>query len=170
MPGSSGNSNSTPENKFSQLNWNDAGLRLVTTELITLKGGSTVEKQNPAGIARVCLYLANMGSNSQGTGCNLYCNLGGLASRLDRSPRLQEELRQVDLSTSAAIAGTKVHAIYGDCGSQDPQRFVRELAWTQELRRWIDIAVVENACHIPMIENSERTRQVLMDFLNASKG
>jgi hypothetical protein len=63
-----------------------------------------------------------------------------------------------------------VHAIYGDCGSQDPQRIVRELAWTQELRRWIDIAVVEIACHIPMIENSERTRQVLMDFLNASKG
>lgn len=81
------------------------------------------------------------------------------------SLELQETLKQGNLSLRICNLGTHFHAIYGDRGCDNPDHVVRELAWSQELRHWGDVAVIRNACHFPMIENAWMTTQLLLNIL-----
>jgi len=85
--------------------------------------------------------------------------------KLNYSPRLREALQQVDVSKAAASLEQKVDAIYGDRGCGEPLRVIQELAWPSELRQRVEISVVPNASHFPMIENARITAQTLRDIL-----
>lgn len=81
------------------------------------------------------------------------------------SPKLQESLRQVDPQSLVVGLGKKFHILYGGRGCGDTDQVMRELAWPQEIQQWVDVKLISNACHFPMIENSEMTTQLLQDIL-----
>jgi pimeloyl-ACP methyl ester carboxylesterase len=81
------------------------------------------------------------------------------------SPRLRATLKQADMSLLVANLSVKVHAIYGDRGSGDRDRVERELAWPEGLRRRVEVWVVSDAGHFPMIENPGETIDLLLAIL-----
>ena len=85
--------------------------------------------------------------------------------RAHYSPRLRQALRQVDMSRLVASLSTKVQAFYGDRGCGEPHRVERELAWPGELQHRVQVSVVSNAAHFPMIENPRMTTHLLHAIL-----
>lgn len=81
------------------------------------------------------------------------------------SPRLREALQRVDTDLAAINVGTKVQAIYGDRGCEEPNRVEKELGWYPELQQRVAISVVPNAAHFPMIENAEAMLHLLRAIL-----
>jgi len=81
------------------------------------------------------------------------------------SPRLREALQQVDMSLLVSNLSTKIQAFYGDRGCGEPNRVQRELAWPRELQHCVELSVVSNACHFPMIENAKMTTHLLRAIL-----
>ena len=82
------------------------------------------------------------------------------------SPMLREALRKVDMSLLVANLSTKVQALYGDRGWGEPNRVERELAWPRELQHCVEVSVVSNASHFPMIENAKMTTHLLRAILD----
>jgi pimeloyl-ACP methyl ester carboxylesterase len=81
------------------------------------------------------------------------------------SPNLREALQHIDVSRAAASLEPKLDAVYGDRGCEEQGRVQQELAWPSELRNRVEVSVVPDACHFPMIENSRMTAQLLRDIL-----
>jgi pimeloyl-ACP methyl ester carboxylesterase len=85
--------------------------------------------------------------------------------KLYYSPVLAERLRWIDMMEHVAPIASRVHALYGDRGCGKPAEVAAELRWPEGLSECIDLHVIPNACHFPMVENPAATADVLQQIL-----
>lgn len=81
------------------------------------------------------------------------------------SYRLQKALKEDGIYRLADGMTARLHAIHGDRGNGNPEEVKKELEWPDEWQQRIQVRAIENACHFPMIENSEMTAQTILDIL-----
>lgn len=81
------------------------------------------------------------------------------------SPALGDQLRNVDMREWVLTRKKTLHAFYGDRGSGAPESVVNELQWSEALSACVDVTVIPNACHFPMVENPSATLKSLRRIL-----
>lgn len=77
------------------------------------------------------------------------------------APALADSLREVDMAARIAELAVPVHVIHGDRGCGDAERVRAELHWPASLASRLDLTVIPNACHFPMLENPIATAEAL---------
>jgi pimeloyl-ACP methyl ester carboxylesterase len=82
------------------------------------------------------------------------------------SPILGDRLREVDISEWVVDRKKKLFALYGDRGCGAPEKVLNELQWSEDLSACVDVTVIPNACHFPMVENPNATLKGLQHILN----
>lgn len=88
--------------------------------------------------------------------------------RMRFSPLLALALRELDLSPVALRPAMCIHALYGDRGTGDPDRVRAALGWPRAMAEKIPTAVVEHACHFPMLENPTATAEAIRAWAMAA--
>ncbi|MAT45621.1 MAG: hypothetical protein CL609_25095 [Anaerolineaceae bacterium] len=88
-------------------------------------------------------------------------------NKIHYSSKLGESLRKLDLSQTVIHQKKKMVAFYGDRGSGSPERVQKELQWPDALFSCVDVTVVPNACHFPMVENPAATMNGLKNILES---
>jgi pimeloyl-ACP methyl ester carboxylesterase len=78
------------------------------------------------------------------------------------SPDLGNQLKNLDLTCQFNKTNSNIHFIYGDRGINNREIVLSELGLNSSVQKHLDIQIISNSCHFPMIENSE-------DLLNALK-
>ncbi|MBU1418939.1 MAG: alpha/beta hydrolase [Proteobacteria bacterium] len=81
------------------------------------------------------------------------------------SPFLRERLRHVDIRKSVIEQKKQLYAFYGDRGCGSPDRVLNELQWSDDLKAYIEVTVIPDACHFPMAENPRATLKGLKSIL-----
>jgi len=81
------------------------------------------------------------------------------------SQALGENLGKIDLRRSVARWKRKLYAFYGDRGCGEPERVRHELQWPEDVSAWIDLIVIPDACHFPMVENPGATLNAMKNIL-----
>lgn len=81
------------------------------------------------------------------------------------SATLRERLSSLDMSAEAEQVSVKIDAVYGDRGYAATE-VINSLGWTAAIRERINIHVVSNACHFPMLEQPVATVQTLLSILD----
>ncbi len=82
------------------------------------------------------------------------------------SAHLREAIREVDMSEQVLKAGGRLYALYGDRGCRRPERVQEELRWPEEMAAGVEVSVIPEACHFPMLENPEAAARTLRRVLN----
>jgi pimeloyl-ACP methyl ester carboxylesterase len=82
------------------------------------------------------------------------------------SPGLQESLRLVDLTGCLSRLNGDVHALYGDRGCGSAKRVAAELDWPEAVSECVEVHVIRDACHFPMLENPQGTAAALRRILS----
>lgn len=83
------------------------------------------------------------------------------------SPKLMNQLRHLNLTDLIISSNSSVHCVYGDRGVKDPERVLHELNLPLCIRDRMDIHIIQNSCHFPMLENSNFLATVLKTILEA---
>jgi pimeloyl-ACP methyl ester carboxylesterase len=78
---------------------------------------------------------------------------------------LSIQLREVNLTNDVLDTSAPIYSIYGDRGNKDHDQVYAELNWSDTIRSRVDIKIVSNACHFPMLENPDKTIQILRSIL-----
>jgi pimeloyl-ACP methyl ester carboxylesterase len=84
------------------------------------------------------------------------------------SPKLPDNLRAINLSHSSFQLNCQITALYGDRGYSDLKQLTSQLRWSSELLDKIALYFVSNANHFPMLENPQKTAEILFKILNKS--
>ena len=79
---------------------------------------------------------------------------------------LGDRLRGVDIREWVIKRGKKLYALYGDRGCGAPEKVLNELQWSENLLDRVEVTVIPNACHFPMVENPNATLEGLRRVLN----
>lgn len=69
------------------------------------------------------------------------------------SNHLKNQLRVLDMTELVNKLNCEISAVYGDRGSNDFNKVLSALQWSEELKSKIKLNVIHNACHFPMLEN-----------------
>lgn len=86
--------------------------------------------------------------------------------KIHYSPILGDSLREVDIRAWAIRRRKKFYAFYGDRGSGNFEKVLNELQWPENLAECVEVTVIPNACHFPMIENPGATLKGLHSVLH----
>jgi pimeloyl-ACP methyl ester carboxylesterase len=81
------------------------------------------------------------------------------------SPRLKEAMREVDMSEQVWKIGKTIHALHGDRGCGSPEMVLEKLHWTEPIAALVELRVIPDSCHFPMVENPQETVQVLRSII-----
>jgi pimeloyl-ACP methyl ester carboxylesterase len=81
------------------------------------------------------------------------------------SERLQTELKTADHQALLRNVNIPVSAIYADRGSADRNTVMENLGWPDWIRARVQVEVVRNAGHFPMVENPDETAAILRRLL-----
>lgn len=82
------------------------------------------------------------------------------------SEEVRENLRTLDITDLVNKSKSKIHCIYGDRGMNNRGKVIRELGLPLEIEEKLNIGIVRNSCHFPMIENSEEIVEHLRGWGN----
>lgn len=92
------------------------------------------------------------------------------AQKQDYSNGLSDKLRDLDFTNEVLSASAPIRAVYGDRGSGNHDKVYAELGWSNTLQTRVDVKIISNACHFPMLENPAETirtlRLILNDFIS----
>lgn len=77
------------------------------------------------------------------------------------SLELRNQLRKLDLTQLVNKTNFIIHCIYGDRGFNNREKVISELGLSAIIHKHIDIDIIPNSCHFPMIENSEKLISIL---------
>lgn len=83
------------------------------------------------------------------------------------SPTLREELRDIDMSREALDVETTLSLLYGDRGCGMSETVLRELQWSSNLKAHMNVSVIQDACHFPMLENPKAVAQKVSTIINS---
>ena len=83
------------------------------------------------------------------------------------SPRLREAIREVDMSEQVLRIGKTFHALYGDRGCGRPEIVLEKLQWTEQISTRVELRVIPESCHFPMVENPQETVHVLRSIIDS---
>ncbi len=86
--------------------------------------------------------------------------------KIHYSPVLGDRLREVDMTEWVLTRKKMLYALYGDRGSGVPEKVVNELRWSESLSACVEVKVIPDACHFPMIENPSATLKSLRRILD----
>jgi len=81
------------------------------------------------------------------------------------SPKLGNQLKELDLTNLINISNSKIHLIYGDRGYNNPSTVIEELSLPKFKEKLLNINIVHNSCHFPMLENSEQFINLLKNII-----
>ncbi|MBZ9635137.1 alpha/beta hydrolase [Clostridium sp. FP1] len=81
------------------------------------------------------------------------------------SPILRNQLQNLDLTWMINKANSNIHFIYGDRGINNKEIVISKLGINPIIQKHIDIEIVSNSCHFPMIESSENLLSVLKNII-----
>lgn len=81
------------------------------------------------------------------------------------SKKLPDQLHELDLTDIVMNLDCSISTIYGDRGSDSLSKVKSELGWDNSLLNRVKVHSVENCCHFPMLENSEKLADLLVDLL-----
>lgn len=81
------------------------------------------------------------------------------------SSRLKETLKQDGIYQLDDEVRARLHAIHGDRGNGNLAEVRKELDWSEYFQQRVQVSVIENTCHFPMVENPEKTVQTILDII-----
>lgn len=81
------------------------------------------------------------------------------------SYKLGNKIKNLDSTSLIEKSQSKIHCIYGDRGSKRKEIVLNELELAADIKKHINIEIVSNSCHFPMLENSEEMVKVLNNIL-----
>lgn len=81
------------------------------------------------------------------------------------SKDLGNKLKNLDLTYLVSKIKSNIHLIYGDRGINCNKKVLKELGLSEEICSLLNIHIVPNSCHFPMIENCEEIANILNDVL-----
>lgn len=81
------------------------------------------------------------------------------------SSELSNKLKDLDSTSLVEMSQSKIHCIYGDRGSKRKEAVLDELELAPNIKELIDIKIISNSCHFPMLENSEDLVKILDNIL-----
>lgn len=84
------------------------------------------------------------------------------------SSELRNQLRDLDLTELINKSNSSIHCIYGDRGVNNKDRVLNELGLPATIQNHMDIKIIQNSCHFPMIENSKDLIDALKTILESS--
>ncbi|MBP6927915.1 MAG: alpha/beta hydrolase [Caldisericia bacterium] len=89
----------------------------------------------------------------------------------EESPYYQDELKQslkegFDYTQYLKVLNQNVYAIYGDRGQKNYPGRIDDLCLDEETLGRIKLLFVENACHLPMIENPSALASMISDIVH----
>lgn len=76
------------------------------------------------------------------------------------SPELSNKLKDLDLTWMLNKINNKLHLIYGDRGINNKAIVLKKLGLNIKTQDHINIEIIPNSCHFPMIENSEELLKI----------
>lgn len=82
------------------------------------------------------------------------------------SPQLSQNLRDLDLTDMLQELESDMFAIYGDRGKGDFAGLVENLKLSSEILDKINIRIVHDACHFPMLEKPMELTNKIIDILS----
>ncbi|WP_058300246.1 alpha/beta fold hydrolase [Gorillibacterium timonense] len=89
------------------------------------------------------------------------------------APYYREELRsslQADFDYSSYVrrASQEIYAIYGDRGQHGYPDRIRDLCLDEDVAERISFAFVEDACHMPMMENPQALAETISNIVSGT--
>jgi len=78
------------------------------------------------------------------------------------SSEIGNELSCLNVAELAYNLDCDIYAIYGDRGCGNKERVISELAFNQEVNRKVEVDIISNSCHFPMLENENE----VVEYLN----
>ncbi|MDD4050671.1 MAG: alpha/beta hydrolase [candidate division Zixibacteria bacterium] len=81
------------------------------------------------------------------------------------SEALRAELRTANHEALLRKVVIPVAAVYGDRGPADRDAVIENLDWPDWIRAMVQVEMVRNAGHFPMVENSDETASILRRLL-----
>lgn len=74
-----------------------------------------------------------------------------------------------DYSGYVNVAVQDIYAIYGDRGYKEYNKRISDLCLEQDIVDKINFLFIENACHMPMVENPRALARMISDIINHKK-
>ena len=81
------------------------------------------------------------------------------------SETLKNKLRDINMMSLINKVKCDINLIYGDRGINDKNKIISELKLAPKMLSKLNIRIVKNTCHFPMIENPEETTVILSELL-----
>ena len=78
---------------------------------------------------------------------------------------LKNSLRDINMMSLIDRVKCDINLIYGDRGINDKNKIISELKLAPTMFSKLNIRIVKNTCHFPMIENPEETKIILSELL-----
>jgi len=77
------------------------------------------------------------------------------------SRELGNQLKNSNFTDLIETTKSRIHCVYGDRGNHDHKIVIDELGMPNSISNNINIKMIPNSCHFPMLENSEQFIEVL---------
>ena len=84
------------------------------------------------------------------------------------SPQLKDKLRDLDLADLINKSNSNIHCIYGDRGINDRDKVISELELSDNIKKCININIIKNSCHFPMLENCGELLGLLTSIIKSN--
>ncbi|WDV45776.1 alpha/beta fold hydrolase [Clostridiaceae bacterium M8S5] len=81
------------------------------------------------------------------------------------SKKLLKELIDVNVLNLIQNINSKLYVINGDRGCGDTKKIINELNWPNSVKEKVDLHIVHNSCHFPMLENKKELVKILFTIL-----
>ncbi len=81
------------------------------------------------------------------------------------SETLKNKLRDINMMSLINKVKCDLNLIYGDRGINNKNKLISELKLAPKMLSKLNIRIVKNTCHFPMIENPEETTVILSELL-----
>lgn len=82
------------------------------------------------------------------------------------SKKLANPLKVLDVSEHIINTNSNIHLIYGDRGNDSKQQILEHLNFTKVVEDKVDVSLIENCCHFPMIENPEKFNRIILSIIS----
>lgn len=81
------------------------------------------------------------------------------------SEQLKYQLRELDLTDLVTNLNCEVVALHGDRGCNDYATVLSNLRWCNDLQLKVNMDIISNSCHFPMLENPKELINILKKTL-----